>query len=51
MLYKINQKFDLLFSKKAFVHWYLKDGMEEMEFSQAKEKSADCVYLYGPVGV
>lgn len=30
-------KFNMLFSKRAFVHWYLNEGLEEMEFVEAKE--------------
>ena len=26
---RLNKKFDLLFSKRAFVHWYVGEGMEE----------------------
>ncbi|XP_066139813.1 tubulin alpha-8 chain-like [Euwallacea fornicatus] len=37
---KLNKKFDLMFAKKAFVHWYVGEGMEEDEFSQARENLA-----------
>lgn len=33
----LNRKFDLLFRKRAFVHWYVNDCMEEGEFSEARE--------------
>lgn len=35
--HKINRKFELMFAKRAFLHWYIDEGMEEMEFSEAKE--------------
>lgn len=35
--HKINRKFGLMFAKRAFLHWYLDEGMEEMDFSEAKE--------------
>jgi len=34
---RINKKFDLMFAKKAFVHWYVGAGMEEGEFNEARE--------------
>jgi len=36
----VNRKFDLLYSKRAFVHWYVGEGMEESEFGEAREDLA-----------
>merc|ERR1712161_98272 len=33
---RIDHKFDLMYSKRAFVHWYVGEGMEEGEFSEAR---------------
>ena len=34
---RLDHKFDLMYSKRAFVHWYVGEGMEEGEFSEARE--------------
>nr|CAD7204917.1 unnamed protein product [Timema douglasi] len=37
---RLNHKFDLMYSKRAFVHHYVGEGMEEGEFSEARENIA-----------
>merc|ERR1712156_116590 len=33
----IAMKYDLMYSQRAFVHWYVGEGMEEGEFAEARE--------------
>lgn len=34
---RLDLNFDLMYRKRAFVHWYVGEGMEEGEFSEARE--------------
>jgi len=34
---RMDEKFDVMFAKRAFVHWYVGEGMEEAEFNEARE--------------
>jgi len=34
---RISKKYDLMYSQRAFVHWYVGEGMEEGEFAEARE--------------
>merc|ERR1712100_307400 len=36
---RIDHKFDLMYAKRAFVHHYVGEGMEEGEFSEARRIS------------
>lgn len=31
-LFFVDHKFDLMYSKRAFVHWYVGEGMEEVSY-------------------
>lgn len=38
--HRLNYKFDKMFEKRAFVHWYLAENMEEGEFQEARDNLA-----------
>jgi tubulin beta len=43
---RIVDQFKSLFGKKAFLHWYTGEGMDEMEFTEAESNAVDLIAEY-----
>uniref|UniRef100_A0A2K6QDJ9 Tubulin beta chain n=1 Tax=Rhinopithecus roxellana TaxID=61622 RepID=A0A2K6QDJ9_RHIRO len=43
---RVSEQFTALFRRKAFLHWYTGEGMEEIEFTQAEINIKDLVSEY-----
>jgi len=43
---RVQTQFTAMFKRKAFLHWYIDEGMEEMEFTEAESNVGDLVAEY-----
>jgi len=46
MFKRVSEQFTLMFRRKAFLHWYIGEGMDEMEFTEAESNMNDLVAEY-----
>jgi tubulin alpha len=42
----LSDKFSLMYSRRAFIHWYLREGMEEATFAEAREQLRLLTIIY-----
>ena len=43
---RVSDQFTAMFKRKAFLHWYTQEGMDEMEFTEAESNMQDLVAEY-----
>ncbi|KAJ1991547.1 Tubulin beta chain (Beta tubulin) [Dimargaris cristalligena] len=43
---RVQEQFSAMFRRKAFLHWYTDEGMDEMEFSEAESNMNDLICEY-----
>ena len=43
---RTHDQFSLMFRRKAFLHWYTGEGMDEMEFTEAESNLMDLIAEY-----
>ena len=43
---RVAEQFTVMFRRKAFLHWYTGEGMDEMEFTEAESNMNDLVSEY-----
>ena len=43
---RVKEQFIAMFRRRAFLHWYTGEGMDEMEFSEAESNMADIIAEY-----
>src|SRR5664279_3729401 len=43
---RVGEQFSAMFRRKAFLHWYTGEGMDEMEFTEAESNMNDLVSEY-----
>lgn len=43
---RVSEQFSLMFSRKAFLHWFTSEGMEEMELTEAESNMNDLINEY-----
>eukprot|EP00009_Paramoeba_aestuarina_P004765 CAMPEP_0201507378 /NCGR_PEP_ID=MMETSP0161_2-20130828/1054_1 /ASSEMBLY_ACC=CAM_ASM_000251 /TAXON_ID=180227 /ORGANISM="Neoparamoeba aestuarina, Strain SoJaBio B1-5/56/2" /LENGTH=445 /DNA_ID=CAMNT_0047901721 /DNA_START=33 /DNA_END=1370 /DNA_ORIENTATION=- len=46
MFRRVGEQFTAMFRRKAFLHWYTGEGMDEMEFTEAESNMNDLVAEY-----
>nr|GMD16211.1 tubulin beta-5 chain [Ipomoea batatas] len=46
MFRRVSEQFTAMFKRKAFLHWYTGEGMDEMEFTEAESNMNDLVSEY-----
>ena len=43
---KLDEQFEAMYRRKAFLHWYSNEGMDEKEFEEANKNMRDLIQEY-----
>lgn len=43
---RVGDQFSAMFRRKAFLHWYMEEGMDQMEFTEAESNMNDLISEY-----
>eukprot|EP00122_Pirum_gemmata_P010931 Pgem_evm1s10121 len=43
---RVSEQFTAMFRRKAYLHWYTNEGMDEMEFTEAESNMNDLISEY-----
>lgn len=46
LFHRVSTQFTAMFRRKAFLHWYTGEGMDEMEFTEAESNMNDLMSEY-----
>merc|ERR1712059_29869 len=46
LIRRVSDQFAVMFRRKAFLHWYTSEGMDEMEFTEAESNINDLISEY-----
>jgi len=46
MFKRVQEQFSAMFRRKAFLHWYIGEGMDEVEFTEAESNMKDLIAEY-----
>merc|ERR1712079_788858 len=46
MFKRVGEQFTAMFRRKAFLHWYTGEGIDEMEFTEAESNMNDLISEY-----
>jgi tubulin beta len=43
---RVDNQFSKMYSRRAFIHWYVNEGLETVEFDEARSNTTDLIQEY-----
>jgi tubulin beta len=43
---RVDSQFQKMYARKAFIHWYVNEGLETVEFDEARSNMTDLIQEY-----